>query len=311
MEDVALPTHYLQTVAWSRLRSEFRKERAIETTLSSKTYPKFIGHIALERRTRSVLRERVLEYAFGPSREILDHGEDFSLEVFEQIVKIARNHRVQKIRIHSYTHVNFGYVTLKEYTDILTKGGISFTTHPSMTLMYELDKHEYNSLSNCDASVRKNLRKANDVRIIVANTPEIVHDFLISHAQIKVRKAPQSHEITAYQNWQEGCVLLLAYDSTGIRCLGTLGFVHDDFLATEIASSTSKGPEARGVQEKLHLASFDEAKKLGIKKFDLAGLENNAEGLWNSIAKFKIKFGGEFIESGFIEIDMRMLRNIL
>ena len=306
-----MPKHYLQTATWLNLRREFRKEVALEISLASRTYPNLIGHIAIERRQRSIFRNRVFEFSFGPTREIVNLEEGFSLEVFEQIAKVTLNHGVRKIRIYSYANVNLGYVTLKEYSDVLTEAGIPFTIHHTMTLMYDLEKHNYNSLSQCEASVRKNLRRANNVQIIVAKTPEQIHAFLNAHAQIKGRKRPKSHEVSAYQNWQEGCVLLIAYDSVSNYYLGTLGFVYDNFLATEIASSTAKGPDARGVQEKLHLASFDEAKKLGLKKFDLAGLENDLEGNWNSIAKFKLKFSNEFIETGFLEIDMRKAGNIL
>jgi len=248
------------------------------------------------------MRTKALEIFFGPASEAPRFNPHLDLRIYEEIAQIARLHGAKKIRIHGYMSMDFGYITLSEYLEVLERERIHFTTHSSMTLIYELEKHDYNSLSSCDASVRKNLRKASDLRIIIATTPDQIRDFLVQHALIKGIREPKTHEIRAYQDWRDGCVLLLAYNSIDKRCLGTLGFAHDDYLATEIASSAAKGPDARGVQEKLHLQAFDMAKKIGLKKFDLAGLERNNTGEWNSIANFKLKFGGIVVKQGYIDI---------
>lgn len=302
--------HYLQSDSWLNLRTDYQKVEGIFYHFPDASGMSLVAHLPVERTRRSFIRTKVLEIFYGPASESPSFSPHLDFQIYEQIVEIARLHRARKIRIHGYMSTDFGYVTLNDYSEILERARIPFTLHPSSTMIYELDEHTYNSLNACESSVRKNLRKASEMRIVIAKTPDQIRDFLVQHASIKGKREPRTHEIEAYQNWQDGCVLILAYNSADNRCLGTLGFVHDDYLATEIASSAAKGPEARGVQEKLHLTAFDEAKRLGLKKFDLAGLERDSDGNWNSRAKFKMKFVGELVETGYIEVDLRKIHKI-
>ena len=96
----------------------------------------------------------------------------------------------------------------------------------------------------------------------------------------------------------------MAYNAIDNYCVGILGVTHDDYWATEIGSSAAKRLDVRTNKERLHLTAFKQAKSLGLKKFNLARLECNSGGACNSIAKFKMKFGGELIERGYIEIDL-------
>jgi hypothetical protein len=302
--------HYLQSDSWLNLRTDYQKVEGIFYEFPNVSYMSLVAHLPVERTRRSFIRTTVLEFYFGPSSESLSISPYLDSRVYEQIAQIARLHGAKKIRFHGYLSTDFGYVTLNEYSEVLQKARDPFTLHPSSTWIYDLAEHKYNSLDGCESSVRKNLRKASDIRIVKVTTPDQIRDFLLQHALIKGRGEPKLHEIRAYQDWQDGCVLMLAYNSIDNRCLGTLGFVHDNYLATEIASSSAKGPESRGVQKKLHLTGFDEAKKLGLKKFDLAGLERDSDGNWNSIAKFKMKFVGELVDTGYIEVDLRKIRKI-
>lgn len=306
-EGVGLSVHYLQSEAWLHLRCDFRKQKGVNVLLLPERQLRLIGHIAQERRARSIIQDSVLEIFYGPG--LLDESVEIEIssEATGHLIQIALEHSIRKLRIFSYSNSNFGYYTLDEYKKCFREMGIDYKVKLSNTLIYPLNEHNYGTLDECDASVRKNLRKASEIRIIKAESPDQIEEYLVQHALLKAKRPPKPREISAYQRWKEGCVLFLAFNSTGTRCLGTLGFVHDDYLGTEIASATAKGPEARGAQEKLHLACFDEAKRLGLNKFDLAGIERDASGSWNSIARFKMKFGGQLVETGILEVDLRKL----
>ena len=297
--------HYLQSNSWKHLRNHFHNELGFDESVSADGSLRLVGHISRERRRRSFLHNYVLEAFFGPYQISSGNSPIVSKETIDYIMAIALRLNTHLIRLHSYKDTDFAYVTLSEFSSILQEDKIPFIEHCSSTLIYNLLEHEFNSLDACSASVRKNLRKASEIKIVRASEPVQIAEFFRQLSLLKGKRAPRNREVEAYQNWREGCILFLAYDANYERCLGTLGFVHDNHLATEIASSTAKGVGARGVQEKLHLACFDQAKEIGLEKFDLAGLERNFDGEWNTISKFKLKFGGEITSNGFIEIDVQ------
>jgi lipid II:glycine glycyltransferase (peptidoglycan interpeptide bridge formation enzyme) len=173
------------------------------------------------------------------------------------------------------------------------------------TSIYDLDVHNFGELASATKSTRKNLRHAQKIEIVQVKSEEEIKQYFKELSRIKGRKDPEERELEANAKYSSHRFLFLAQDPFSGKCVGTLGFIHDNYMAVEIASSTLKGPEMRGVQEKLHLHAFDMAKKSGLRKFDLAGLERESGGDWNSIAKFKLKFGGTIVTQGFIEVDIR------
>jgi hypothetical protein len=293
--------HYLQSESWRRLRSEFRKEKGFNLQILTSPRLRLVGHVAHERRRRSIFHDHVLEAFYGPYPETGTPSHQLPIEVLRKIREIGKQFDADIVRLHSYESEPLGYYTLSEFVALLSTEKCAYKFMQRWTSIYPLDLHTPRQLNHGDASVRKNLRKASAIKIIRANSAEEIEEFLVKNASIKNRKRPKRREIRAYKEHNEHCVFFIAYDESMRACLGTLGFVHDDVSAMEVMSSTAKGPHSRGVQEKLHLACFDEAKNLNLRFFDLAGLEMASDKSWNSVAKFKMKFGGNTVESGFIE----------
>jgi hypothetical protein len=293
--------HYLQSDEWKKLRSAYRGETGFDEPLSSAPSLRLLGHIARERRRRSIFYNRVLESFHGPYHEGTDSVEILPKDIVSRIQKIGLHFNADVIRIHGYLSRLNGYHSIDEYIFLLSNSEIPFKYTKTWTSIYKLELHTIANLTQSDSTMRKNLRKASNIEVIRAENSEQIEEFLLNNASIKNHAKPKPYEIQAYREFNRDCTFFMAFDKDAGKCVGTLGFVHDNTSAMEMMSSTAKGAGARGVQEKLHLACFDEAKNLGLKFFDLAGLEKAPDGSWNSIARFKLKFGGEIVEAGFVE----------
>jgi lipid II:glycine glycyltransferase (peptidoglycan interpeptide bridge formation enzyme) len=296
--------HYLQSLEWLNLRSEGLGVEGVNAELNKEPLVKVVGHISFEKVKRLSRNRRVLEIFFGPYFDLSTSNPDLEAEILNRLISLAEIKSCKVIRLMAYENEAERYFSLGRIQDALNSNCVPYKFKELETSMYDLELHHFGELISASKSSRKNLRHAAQIVIVEAKSEEQIRMYFQELSRMKGRKSLNKRELDANARFSSHRYLFLAQESLTGRYVGTLGFIHDNYLAMEIASSTEKGPEMRGVQEKLHLRAFDVAKKIGLKKFDLAGLERNNTGEWNSIANFKLKFGGAVVREGLIEIDL-------
>lgn len=296
--------HYLQTLEWKYLKSEGLGLEGLFEVLNDEPLVSVVGHISSQKPKRFSRKRRVLEIFFGPYFDLSKSNLEFEAQVLNNLVALAKRKSCQEIRHMAYVGEGDRYFSLGRLESALKAIPIPYAVRELETSIYDLDLHIFGELNSASRSSRKNLRHAAEIQIIQAKSEGEIKQYFKELSRIKGRQVPEERELEANAKYSSHRFLFLAQKPFSGECVGTLGFIHDNYMAVEIASSTLKGPEMRGVQEKLHLHAFDMAKKSGLKKFDLAGLERESGGDWNSIAKFKLKFGGTIVKQGIIDINI-------
>jgi len=178
-----------------------------------------------------------------------------------------------------------------------------FSARRWATFLVDLTNDEEILRSKLNKAARKNLRRCDALGVTVC---ELTGDgaaieYGRHYASIEAqsgRHAPEPHPIFDEPNLRKVYRYYVATDTCG-SVLGCLAMYTMNGMATEIASTLSKTAFTQKIpaQDALHWHLLCEAKKMGCKYFDLAGVNPNPktpkeEGL----RRFKEKWGGDYVE---------------
>jgi hypothetical protein len=283
--DEAVP-HYLQSSEWVNLKEHATGYKKVEILIGEEFSLR--GNIVKRRNPLKRLDKEIAVY-FGPNFATKNIMSDTVL-FKSALLNLA------KIGIKKITFLNFEnwqvYPTGELLKSILEISGFHFTEKRSQTSVIDLNSLNNLEVKNFHSSVYKNLRKAESVLLFKVKDIDDYKEFLFAHSTIKGLPLPNKNFIDAYYQNSKHTQLFIAKSGVTNRIIGTLGFFHDEIMATEVMSSIDRTATEKGVQERLHVELFQRALELGLSYFDLSGLNIDGSGEWDSISKFKLKFGG-------------------